>query len=563
MALAQAGDAAAYRRLLGGIQPWLLRYFARRLPPSFVDDAVQDALVAIHTKRHTFDPARPFGPWLSAVARHKWIDRLRSMGRNQTDALNEEIIGRKSLTLACRAGCSVCCSLRVDVFAHEVFPIAHHIRRHFTAAEIANVMTRLAVHAEKVLAQEGALRNNLLENIPDGVWFKDRESRFTWVNKKKLIDLNKQDAMEIIGKTFVDIIKLFIAPIIFLTIVLGISGMGDLKKVGRIGIKSLFYFEVVSTLALAIGVAVAYFFQPGNIDKSGLNLQDASKYTQNASEDFSWLQFFLSNFTLQVLMVAIVVGISLNFYKHCNQTILVLDRFSKVVFLGLKYVMYLAPLGAFGGMAFTVGKFGLATLIPLGKLMLSVYLTMFLFVFVVLGSILRYYKIKMLDLLKYFREELLLVLGTSSSEAALPSIMVKLENMGCSKSVVGLVIPTGYSFNLDGTSIYLSMAVIFLAQLYNVSLSFFEILSIIGILMITSKGAAGVTGSGFIVLASTLTAIHKIPVEGLAFLLGVDKFMSEARAITNLIGNSVATIVISKSENDFSEPNLENILEEF
>lgn len=233
------------------------------------------------------------------------------------------------------------------------------------------------------------------------------------------------------------------------------------------------------------------------------------------------------------------------------------------MFLGLKYVMYLAPLGAFGGMAFTIGKFGLATLIPLGKLMLSVYLTMFLFVFVVLGAILRYYKIKMLDLLKYIREELLLVLGTSSSEAALPSIMAKLEHLGCSKSVVGLVIPTGYSFNLDGTSIYLSMAVIFLAQLYNVHLSFWEILSIIVILMITSKGAAGVTGSGFIVLASTLTAIHKIPVEGLAFLLGVDKFMSEARAITNLIGNSVATIVISKSEGDFSEPNLENTLEEF
>jgi len=369
--------------------------------------------------------------------------------------------------------------------------------------------------------------------------------------------------MEFIGKTFVSIIKLFIAPIIFLTIVLGISGIGDLGKVGRIGLKALFYFEVVSTLALAIGVAVAYFFQPGNIDKSGLDLQDASTYTQNASENFSWIQFFLSNLTLQVLVVAIVVGIYLNFCKHQDHAVLVLERFSTFVFFGLKYVMYLAPLGAFGGMAFTIGKFGLATLIPLGKLMLSVYLTMFLFVVVVLGAILRYYKIRLLDLLKYIREELLLVLGTSSSEAALPSIMVKLERMGCSKSVVGLVIPTGYSFNLDGTSIYLSMAVIFLAQLYNVHLSFWEILSIIGILMITSKGAAGVTGSGFIVLASTLTAIHKIPVEGLAFLLGVDKFMSEARAITNLIGNSVATIVISKSEGDFSEPNMEMDLEEF
>jgi aerobic C4-dicarboxylate transport protein len=369
--------------------------------------------------------------------------------------------------------------------------------------------------------------------------------------------------MEIIGKTFVDLIKLFIAPIIFLTIVLGISGMGDLKKVGRIGAKALLYFEVVSTLALAIGIAVAYVFQPGKIDKTGLDIQDASKYTNGASEDFSWLQFFLSNLTLQVLLVAIIVGVALNFYKHREKTILVLERISKVVFLGLKYVMYLAPIGAFGGMAYTIGKFGLATLIPLGKLMICVYATMFLFVFVVLGGILHYYKIKIMDLLKYIREELLLVLGTSSSESALPSIMVKLEKMGCSKSVVGLVIPTGYSFNLDGTSIYLSMSVIFLAQLYDVHLSFFEILVIIGLLMITSKGAAGVTGSGFIVLASTLTAIHKIPVEGLAFLLGVDKFMSEARAITNLIGNSVATIVVAKSENDFTEPNLDTSLEEF
>ncbi|TPG31822.1 cation:dicarboxylate symporter family transporter [Flavobacterium pectinovorum] len=368
--------------------------------------------------------------------------------------------------------------------------------------------------------------------------------------------------MEILGKRFIDIIKLFIGPIIFLTIVLGISGMGNLKKVGRIGIKALGYFEVVSTIALAIGVSVAYFFKPGKIDRSGLTLGDATQYTKGAAEHFSWLQFFFSNFTLQVLLAAIVCGIALNFYKKREQTILVLERFSKVVFLGLKYVMYLAPIGAFGGMAFTIGKFGLATLIPLGKLMLCVYLTMALFVFLVLGSILKYYKINILSVLKYIKEELLLVLGTSSSEAALPSIMVKLEQMGCSKSVVGLVIPTGYSFNLDGTSIYLSMSVIFLAQLYDVHLSFFEILSVIGILMVTSKGAAGVTGSGFIVLASTLTALHKIPVEGLAFLLGVDKFMSEARAITNLIGNTVATIIISKSERDFTELNLDPVLEE-
>lgn len=368
--------------------------------------------------------------------------------------------------------------------------------------------------------------------------------------------------MKIVGERFVDIIKLFIGPIIFLTIVLGISGMGNLKKVGRIGVKALGYFEVVSTVALAIGVAVAYLFQPGKIDKSGLALGDASQYTNGSAKDFSWIQFFFSNFTLQVLLAAIVCGIALNFYQKREQTILVLERISNVVFLGLKYVMYLAPIGAFGGMAYTIGKFGLATLIPLGKLMLCVYLTMALFVFLILGTILRYYKISILSILKYIKEELLLVLGTSSSEAALPSIMVKLERMGCSKSVVGLVIPTGYSFNLDGTSIYLSMSVIFLAQLYDVHLSFFEILSVIGILMITSKGAAGVTGSGFIVLASTLTALHKIPVEGLAFLLGVDKFMSEARAITNLIGNTVATIIISKTEHDFTELDLNPVLEE-
>lgn len=366
--------------------------------------------------------------------------------------------------------------------------------------------------------------------------------------------------MEIVGKTFVDIIKIFIAPIIFLTIVLGIAGMGDLKKVGRIGIKSLVYFEIVTTLALAIGIAVAYIFQPGKIDKSGLSLQDPAKFTTPQAE-FSWLQFFLSNPTLQVLLAAIIIGILLNYSKHRIPILHILSRGSKFVFLGLKYVMYLAPIGAFGGMAYTIGKFGLETLIPLAKLMVTVYVTMALFIFVVLGSILKYYKISILKLLRYIKEELLIVLGTSSSEAALPSIMVKLEKMGCSKPVVGLVIPTGYSFNLDGTSIYLSMAVIFLAQLYDVNLNFFEIASIIGILMITSKGAAGVTGSGFIVLASTLTAIHKIPVEGLAFLLGVDKFMSEARAITNLIGNSVATIVISKSEGDFGEPDFESIVE--
>ena len=362
--------------------------------------------------------------------------------------------------------------------------------------------------------------------------------------------------MEIIGKTFVDIIKVFIGPIIFLTIVLGISRVGSMKKVGRIGVKSLLYFEVVTTFALILGVLVAYIFEPGNIDMSGLSAADASTFTKGA-KPFSWKGFFLSNFTLQVLLLALLTGIALTYLKQKEKAIRFLDKTSFVVFKGLKYVMYLAPIGAFGGMAFAIGKFGLSTLIPLGKLMLCVYLTMALFIFLVLGSIMRYYKLSLTKFLKKIKEEILIVLATSSSEAALPSIMKKMEKMGCSKPVVGLVIPTGYSFNLDGTSIYLSMSVLFIAQLYKVELGVFELLSIIGILMITSKGAAGVTGSGFIVLASTLTALHRIPVEGLAFLLGVDKFMSEARAITNLIGNGVATLVISKSEGETEFEGLE------
>lgn len=355
--------------------------------------------------------------------------------------------------------------------------------------------------------------------------------------------------MEILGKGFIEIIKLFIVPIIFLTIVLGISSMGDLKKVGRIGVKSLIYFEIVTTFALLLGLMIAHILKPGDINIEGLNAKDASQYTQNP-QTFSWLNFFLSNITLQVLLIAIIIGVIVSNLKSRIAIITTLEVFSVYVFKALKIAMYIAPIGAFGGMAFAVGKFGIATLIPLGKLMLCVYLTMALFIFIVLGSILKYYKLNIFSFLKTIKEELLIVLGTSSSEAALPSLMKKLENMGCSKSVVGLVVPTGYSFNLDGTSIYLSMAVIFIAQLYKIDLSISEMASIIGILMLTSKGAAGVTGSGFIVLASTLTAIHKIPVEGLAFLLGVDKFMSEARAITNIIGNGVATLVISKSEKE-------------
>jgi aerobic C4-dicarboxylate transport protein len=357
--------------------------------------------------------------------------------------------------------------------------------------------------------------------------------------------------MEPLGVWFVNVIKCFIPFIIFLTITSGITGMSNLKKVGRIGVKALFYFELVTTVSLAIGIGMAYLIRPGHVDKAGLKIQDASKYIQQGEKGFDWLQFFRTNLTLQVLLLAIICGIVFTMVAQREKIMRVLEVCTKFVFRVLKYVMLLAPLGAFGGMAYTIGKYGIRTLIPLGKLMLTVYGTMMLFVFVVLGLILRYFKLNVWTYLKNIKEEILIVLGTSSSEAALPSLMAKLETMGCSQPVVGLVVPTGYSFNLDGTSIYLSMSVIFLAQLYNVSLSGGELVTILGILMVTSKGAAGVTGSGFIVLASTLTAIQKIPVEGLAFLLAVDKFMSEARAITNIIGNGVATLVIAKSEKEY------------
>lgn len=357
--------------------------------------------------------------------------------------------------------------------------------------------------------------------------------------------------LEFIGSTFIQIIKLFIPPIIFFTIVLGISYMGDLKKVGRIGFKALIYFEIISTFSLAIGIAVALILKPGSIDRTKIPIGDVSKFTQQGKAPFSWLQFIQSNLTIQILLVAILVGILLNLYSRKEPIIKVFTYTSKKVFLLLKYVMYLAPVAAFGAMAFTVAKFGLHTLLPLGKLLMSVYITMGIFIFFVLGAIMKYYGLSNIKFLKYIKEEILVVLGTSSSETALPSIMQKLEKAGCSKPIVGLVIPVGYSFNLDGTSIYLSMATIFLAQIYNVPLSFGEIVLMLGILMITSKGAAGVTGSGFVVLASTLASMDSIPLEGLGFLWGVDKFMSEGRSITNLIGNAIATIVIAKNEKEF------------
>jgi aerobic C4-dicarboxylate transport protein len=355
---------------------------------------------------------------------------------------------------------------------------------------------------------------------------------------------------EFLGGLFISVVKLFINPIIFLTITLGIVSMGDLKKVGKLGAKAVLYFEVVTTIALIIGIVVANIIRPGDgVSTEGVS-GDISKYTQSAAA-FSWLQFLKDNSTLQVLILALLSGIFLSNYAGRQNIIDFLSKISKWVFKGLHRVMLFAPIGAFGGMAFTIGKYGIKTLLPLMKLMITVYTTMALFIFVVLWYILKYYKVNLWSFLKYIREELLIVLGTSSSEAGLPNLMEKLERMGCSKSVVGLVVPTGYSFNLDGTTIYLSMAVIFLAQVFNVHLDITQMFTIIGILMVTSKGAAGVTGSGFIVLASTLSAVKVIPIEGLALLLGVDRFMSEARAITNFIGNGVATIWLANNEKEF------------
>ncbi|HEY0744088.1 MAG TPA: C4-dicarboxylate transporter DctA [Chryseosolibacter sp.] len=363
--------------------------------------------------------------------------------------------------------------------------------------------------------------------------------------------------MQPLGTGFISVVKIFINPIIFLTILLGISGMNNLKKVGRVGGKAILYFEIVTTLALIIGIIVAYIIRPGDGIVTSTATQDVGQYKTQA-DNFSWLQFLKDNITIQVLLFSIVFGIALSKIKSSQRIVELLKVVSKYVFKALHFVMLFAPIGAFGGMAYTIGKYGIDTLLPLGKLMITVYATMALFVFVVLWLILKSYQVSLWKFLKYIREELLVVLGTSSSEAGLPSLMEKLERMGCSKPVVGLVVPAGYSFNLDGTTIYLSMAVIFLAQAFGIELTWEQMLSIIGILFVTSKGAAGVTGSGFVVLASTLSAVKIIPVEGLALLLGVDRFMSEARAITNFIGNGVATVWLANNEKEFDRTKMDH-----
>lgn len=380
-----------------------------------------------------------------------------------------------------------------------------------------------------------------------------------------LIWPNVGKEMKPLGDTFINAVKMVIAPIIFLTIVLGIAKMGDMKKVGKVGGKALIYFEVVTTLALVIGLIVVNLVKPGaGLNYNELEKGDVSKYTAEGGQSINWIEFvtqivpsnmvdaFAKGDILQVLFFSILFGVGLAALGEKGKLVIeFMDKLSLVFFKIIGYIMRAAPIGAFAAMAYTIGHYGLTSLVPLGKLMMSVYITMFLFIFVILNIICKMNGFSLWNYLKFIKEEILIVLGTSSSESVLPRMMDKMERYGASKSVVGLVIPTGYSFNLDGTSIYLSMAVVFLAQVFGVDLTLGQQITVILILMLTSKGAAGVTGSGFIVLASTLAALQIIPLEGLALLLGVDRFMSEGRAIVNLIGNGIATMVVAKSVNEF------------
>ena len=369
-----------------------------------------------------------------------------------------------------------------------------------------------------------------------------------------------------LGDAFIALMKMLIGPIIFLTVVIGIAGVSDVKKVGRVGVKAILYFEVVSTFALVIGLIVVNTLKPGagfNVDPASLDYKAVERYASQASER-SGVQFLLdiipktfsdafsgNGDLLQVLLVGLLFGFALIGLGERGRPVLILFQdLSKVFFRMMGLVMRLAPLGAGGAMAFTIGKYGVDSLGPLARLMGSFYLTCILFVVIVLGTIARLNGFSIFKFLRYIRDELLLVLGTSSSESVLVPMMEKLERLGCSKSVVGLVIPSGYSFNLDGTNIYLTMAAIFVAQALNVELSLGQELSLLLIAMLTSKGASGVTGAGFITLAATLTVVPDVPVAGLALILGIDRFMSEARALTNLVGNGVATIVVARWEGE-------------
>ena len=367
--------------------------------------------------------------------------------------------------------------------------------------------------------------------------------------------------MKPLGDGFIKFIKMIIAPIIFCTVVVGIAGMEDMKKVGRTGGLALIYFEVVSAVALVIGLVMINVLKPGvgmNVNVSTIDVQSIAAYTApgklGTTSEFlmniiptTLIDAFAKGEILQVLLIAVMFGFALHRFGGRGTLVFdMIEKTSHVLFTIVGYIMKLAPFGAFGAMAFTIGKYGLGSLLSLGKLMGTFYLTCLLFIFLVLGSIARFHGFSIWKFIKYIKEELLIVLGTSSSESVLPRMMEKMENLGVSKSTVGLVIPTGYSFNLDGTSIYLTMAAVFIAQATNTPMTLLQEITLLAVLLLTSKGAAGITGSGFIVLAATLSAVGHVPVAGLALILGIDRFMSEARALTNLIGNGVATVVVAK-----------------
>ncbi|MBP4042915.1 MULTISPECIES: dicarboxylate/amino acid:cation symporter [Aeromonas] len=381
--------------------------------------------------------------------------------------------------------------------------------------------------------------------------------------------------MKPLGDGFVKLIKMIIAPVIFCTVVTGIAGMESMKAVGKTGAIALIYFEVVSTLALIIGLCVVNLLQPGagmNVDPSSLDASAISVYADQAQSQgivaflldvipASVIGAFAGGNILQVLLFAVLFGFSLHHIGEKGKTIFnIIDGFSHVIFGIINMIMKLAPIGAFGAMAFTIGKYGIGSLVQLGQLIASFYLTCLLFIFLVLGSIAKANGFSIVRFISYIREELLIVLGTSSSESVLPRMLVKMEALGCKKSVVGLVIPTGYSFNLDGTSIYLTMAAVFIAQATNTPLDLFHQLTLLVVLLISSKGAAGVTGSGFIVLAATISAVGHLPLAGLALILGIDRFMSEARALTNLIGNGVATLVVARYCDQLDEEKMQEAL---
>jgi len=386
-----------------------------------------------------------------------------------------------------------------------------------------------------------------------------------------IFDPGLATAMKPLGDGFVKLIKMIIAPVIFCTVVAGIAGMQDMKKVGRVGGKALLYFEVVSTFALAIGLIVANVIKPGagfNVNPATIDTHSIAQYTDKTkaltTTDFlmniipnTFVDAFAKGEILQVLLIAILCGFALSMMGERGRPITRgVETLSHMIFGVVNIIMKAAPIGAFGAMAFTIGKYGVKSLIPLASLVGSFYLTCALFVVIVLGTIARLTGFSIFRYLSYIKEELLIVLGTSSSESALPAIMRKLEKLGCPKSVVGLVVPTGYSFNLDGTNIYMTMAALFVAQATNTDLTLTQELTILLVAMLTSKGASGITGAGFITLAATLAVVPTIPVAGMTLILGIDKFMSECRALTNIIGNGVATIVVSKWEGELDHERL-------